>query len=97
MPMIRMPGGGGDTLTEQQFQARKRVAGALEALVGAASPGGACVWHVVGLEQSITEWARQSGWGGKAIGHAQGQGVLVSALGVLAGYYGTFGSRAIGK
>jgi hypothetical protein len=33
MPMIRIPGGSGDTLTEQQFQARKRVAGALEALV----------------------------------------------------------------
>ncbi|MCA3339634.1 MAG: hypothetical protein INF90_14030 [Roseomonas sp.] len=94
MPMIRMPGGAGDTLTEQQFQARKRVAGALEALGGAASPGGACVWHVVGLEQSITEWARQSGWGGKVIGHAQGQGVLVSALGVLAGYYGLVGERA---
>ena len=69
------------------------MAGALEALGGAASPGGACVWHVVGLEQSVTEWARQSGWGGKVIGHAQGQGVLVSALGVLAGYYGLMGER----
>ena len=57
MPMIRMPGGSGETLTEQQFQACKRLAGALEALGGAASPGAACVWHVVGLEQSITEWA----------------------------------------
>jgi hypothetical protein len=27
------------------------------------------------------------------IGHAQGQGVLVSALGVLAGYYGLMGER----
>ncbi len=69
------------------------MAGALEVLGGAASPGGACVWHVVGLEQSVTEWARQSGWGGKVIGHAQGQGVLVSALGVLAGYYGLVGER----
>jgi len=27
------------------------------------------------------------------IGHAQGQGVFVSALGVLAGYYGLVGER----
>ena len=89
MPLIRIPGGrAGDTTTEQQFQARERVAAAIDALGGPASPAGACVWHVVGLESSITEWARRSGWGGRPIGHAQGQGVLVSALGVLAGHYG---------
>jgi hypothetical protein len=40
------------------------------------------------MENSITEWARRSGWCGRPIGHAQGQGVLVSALGVLAMHYG---------
>jgi hypothetical protein len=34
MPMIRMPGGSGDTLTEQQVQARKRVAGRLRPWAG---------------------------------------------------------------
>jgi hypothetical protein len=89
LPLIRIAGGGGvDTTTEQQFQAREKVAAAIDALGGPASPAGACVWHVVGLETSITEWARRSGWGGRPIGHAQGQGVLVSALGVLAMHYG---------
>jgi hypothetical protein len=74
--------------------ARERVAAAIDALGGPASPAGACVWHVVGLECSVTEWARRSGWGGRPIGHAQGQGVLVSALGVLAGHYGLAGQRA---
>jgi hypothetical protein len=58
------------------------------------SPAGACVWHVVGMENSITEWARRSGWCGRPIGHAQGQGVLVSALGVLAMHYGLTRRRA---
>jgi hypothetical protein len=40
------------------------------------------------MESSITEWASRSGWGGRPIGHAQTQGVLVSALGVFAMYYG---------
>jgi len=95
MPLIRIPGGrGGDTTTEQQFQARERVAAAIDALGGPGSPAGACVWHVVGLENSITEWARRSGWCGRPIGHAQGQGVLVSALGVLAMHYGLTRRRA---
>ncbi|MBY0329520.1 MAG: hypothetical protein K2X49_02465 [Acetobacteraceae bacterium] len=95
MPLIRIPGGrAGDTTTEQQFQARERVAAAIDALGGPGSPAGACVWHVVGLESSITEWARRSGWCGRPIGHAQGQGVLVSALGVLAMHYGLTQRRA---
>jgi hypothetical protein len=89
LPLLRIPGGhSGDSTTEQQFQARERVAAAIDALGGPGSPGGACVGHVVGMESSITEWAHRSGWGGRPIGHAQGQGVLVSALGVLAMHYG---------
>ncbi len=95
MPLIRVPGGRSvDTTTEQQFQAREKVAAAIDALGGPASPAGACVWHVVGLESSITEWARRSGWGGRPIGHAQGQGVLVAALGVLVVHYGLAEQRA---
>jgi hypothetical protein len=46
------------------------------------------VWHAVGMANSITEWALRSSWCGRPIGHAQGEGVLVSALGVLAMHYG---------
>ena len=93
-PLLRIPGGSGDPMTDRQATARQRVAAALDVLGGHDSAAGSCAWHVVGLETSITEWARRSGWGGRPIGHAQGQGVLVSALGVLAGHYGLTGRRA---
>jgi len=89
LPLLRVPGAGsGDHTTELQLQARTRVGDAIAALGGPGSPAGACVWHVVGLEASITEWARREGWGGRPIGASQGQGVLVGALGVLAAHYG---------
>jgi hypothetical protein len=61
-------------------------------LGGLGSPAGDCVWHVVGLQCSIREWAMRKGWGGKPIGEKQAQGILIAALGVLAGWYG-YGSR----
>ena len=75
-------------LTETQLDARRRVRGALDALGGLGSPAGSCVWHVVGLQRSIREWAMRQGWGGKPVRIEQAQGILVAALGMLAGYYG---------
>jgi len=88
MSMLRMPRGSGDSLTEQQHIGRRRIAEAMGALGGYNSAGASCVWHVVGLEFSITEWARRHGWGGRSVGHAQAQGMLVVSLGVLAAHYG---------
>lgn len=59
---------------------------------GNGSPAGSCVWHVVGLQRSILEWAMRQGWGGKPVRVEQAQGILVAALGVLAGWYG-YGGR----
>jgi hypothetical protein len=75
-------------LTETQIDARRRVDAAMDALGGLGSPAGGCVWHVVGLQCSIREWAMRQGWGGRPIGEKQAQGILVAALGVLAGHYG---------
>jgi hypothetical protein len=94
MDLLRIRGGAGDSLSEQQSAARRKVAGAMDALGGFGSAGASCVWHVVGLECSITEWARRQGWAGKPVGHAQGQGMLVVALGVLAGHYGLVRKQA---
>jgi hypothetical protein len=88
MPLLRMPGGGGATLTERAEAARHKVHRAMSALGGQDSAAGSCVWHVVGCGMSVREWALREGWGGRSVGHVQAQGVLVAALGVLAGYFG---------
>ncbi len=86
--LIRMPRGHGDTETERQVGARHKVAAALDAVGGMNSPSGSCLWHVVGLECSIREWALRQGWNGRPIAPQQGQGIVVAALGMLAAHYG---------
>lgn len=87
-PLVRVPGGTGDTLTERQAAARQKVAAAIEALGGVDNAAGSCIWHVVGLECSVREWAMRQGWGGRSVPATQAQGMLVAALAVLAGHYG---------
>ena len=86
--MARLPSGEASTPTERIVVARRKIADAMAALGGEHSAAGSCVWHVVGCETSIREWAVRRGWGGRLVGHAQAQGILVAALGVLAGHYG---------
>ncbi|WP_149538810.1 DUF6456 domain-containing protein [Siccirubricoccus phaeus] len=88
MPLLRLPRGTGDALTERHLTARRKVAAALEALGGHDGATGSCAWHVLGCEASIREWAARQGWGGRSLGHSQAQGILVAALCVLAGHYG---------
>ena len=75
-------------LTDTQVAARERVARALDALGGHGSPAGSCVWHVVGMQTSIREWATRRGWGGRPVRRESAQGILVAALGVLTKHYG---------
>lgn len=88
MPLIRIARGTGDTLTERHVSARQKVAAAIKHVGGMDSPAGSSLWHVVGLECSIREWAMQQGWNGKPLVPAHGQGILVSALGTLVEHYG---------
>lgn len=60
----------------------------LRPLTGLGSPAGSCIWHVVGLQRSIREWAMRQGWGGRSINDKQAQGILIAALGVLATHCG---------
>lgn len=87
-PLVRVPGATGDTPTERQAAARAKVAAAIDALGGVDNAAGSCVWHVVGLECSVREWAMRQGWGGRSVPATQAQGMLVAALSVLAGHYG---------
>jgi hypothetical protein len=89
LPILRVPGTGRDPdLNDRQLHARRRVHNSLEALGGISSPAGSCVWHVVGLQRSVREWAIRQGWGGRPVRQEQAQGILVAALGMLAGYLG---------
>ena len=89
LPIVRVPGTGREPeLNERQLHARRRVQRAMAALGGISSPAGSCVWHVVGLQRSVREWAMRQGWCGRPIDQKQAQGILVAALGVLAGHFG---------
>jgi Domain of unknown function (DUF6456) len=80
-------------LTETQIDARRRVGKAMDALGGLGSPAGGCVWHVLGLQRSVREWAMRQGWGGRPVRVEQAQGILIAALGTLAGHYGEENKR----
>jgi hypothetical protein len=89
LPVLRVPGTRWEPdLNERQLHARCRVHQAMAALGGISSPAGSCVWHVVGLQRSIREWAIRQGWGGRPVRQEQAQGILVAALGMLAVHFG---------
>jgi hypothetical protein len=89
LPILRVPGTGRESdLNERQLHARRRVHEAMQALGGLSSPAGSCVWHVVGLQRSVREWAMRQGWGGRPVRQEQAQGILVAALGMLAANFG---------
>jgi hypothetical protein len=89
LPLLRLPGNGREPeLNERQLDARQRVHDALQALGGISSPAGSVLWHVVGLQRSLREWAIRQGWGGRTVRQEQAQGILVAALGVLAAHLG---------
>lgn len=52
------------------------------------SPGGSALWHVIGLQASVREWATNRAWSGKPVTQDEGRGVLVTALAVLAVHLG---------
>lgn len=48
------------------------------AVLSSGIPAGSCVWHVVGLQRSIREWAMRQGWGGRPVRAEQAHGILVA-------------------
>jgi hypothetical protein len=67
--------------------ARDRVWRAVLAVGGLGSPGGSCLWHVVGWECSLKEWATEQGWSGRRVSQEAASGILIAALGALAVHY----------
>jgi hypothetical protein len=77
-----------EPMSLRQAEARTKVWQALTALGGIASPAGSCVWHVVGCEWTVKDWALREGWGGRPLSQETASGILVGALGVLQAFYG---------
>ena len=88
MPMIRIPGGRADLLSESQTVARERVARAMTHLGGFGSPSGSIAWYVLGLEHSVRDWALRQGWNGRAVTPAIAHGILLGTLGILSAHFG---------
>jgi hypothetical protein len=94
LPVARVTGTGHELdWSERQLDARRRVHEVMDVLGGMSSPAGSCVWHVVGLQCSVREWALRLGWGGRPVRQEQAQGILVAALGMLAAHAGYGESR----
>jgi hypothetical protein len=67
--------------------ARENVWRSVLAVGGPGSPGGSCLWHVVGWELSLKEWALEQGWGGRRVSQESASGILTAALGALEAHY----------
>ena len=67
--------------------ARAAVWRAIQAVGGIASPAGSCLWHVVGWERSVKEWALEQGWSGRRVSQEAASGILVAALGALEAHF----------
>ena len=76
LPILRVPGTGREpgARTSGSSKPGARVHEALAALGGISSPAGSCVWHVVGLQPSVREWAIRQGWAGRPVDQEQARG-----------------------
>jgi hypothetical protein len=68
--------------------ARDAVWRAIQSVGGPVSPAGSCLWHVVGWEQSLKEWALEQGWSGRRVSQETASGILIAALGALEMHFG---------
>jgi hypothetical protein len=69
--------------------ARELVWRAIIAIGGPGSPGGSCLWHVLGWERSLKEWALEQGWSGRRVSQETASGILIAALGALETHFST--------
>ena len=63
--------------------ARKHVWQTITDIGGLGSPAGSCLWHVIGLEQTIRHWAMLQEWRRKHLDQETASGILIGALGML--------------
>jgi hypothetical protein len=79
---VAVQGHGGDAGWRIE-KAREFVWQTISAVGGLGSPGGSCLWHVVGWERSLKEWALGQGWSGRRVSPESASGILIAVLGTL--------------
>lgn len=57
------------------------------AVGGLGSAGGSCLWHVVGWQQSLKQWALEQGWNGRRVSQEAASGMLIASLGTLEAHF----------
>lgn len=84
----RMPAGqAGDNLA--QLGARRLVARAIGALGGHGALGASAVWYVVGVGDSVKDWAQRQRLGrSRMLNERTAMGILIAALEALAAHFG---------
>jgi hypothetical protein len=70
---------------------RKIVWQAVLAVGGPGSAGGSCIWHVLGWQQSLKEWALGQGWNGRRVSQEAASGILIASLGTLEAHFAVSG------
>jgi hypothetical protein len=68
-------------------KAREFVWHTIRAVGGLTSPGGSCLWHVVGWGHSLKDWALEQGWSGRRVSQESASGILIAVLGALDAHY----------
>jgi hypothetical protein len=84
---VHSPRRGADNAGLRTEAARRAVWRAIQAVGGIASPAGSCLWHVVGWEQSLKEWACEQGWQGRRVSQEAASGILIATLGALEAHF----------
>jgi hypothetical protein len=86
-PRCGRPGRISDDTGQRIEKARELVWRTIRAVGGLDSPGGSCLWHVVGWERSLKEWAHDQGWSGRRVSQESASGILIAVLGALDAHY----------
>ena len=87
--LARLSGGVAGDLNDAMLAGRERTGRAMKALGGHASPAGAALWSVLGMGQTIKEFAQASQLGaGRSLDQKVAKGIVVAALWALAAHYG---------
>lgn len=78
--LARVPvAGAAGSPSESTTVALERLWLALARVGGLSSPAGSVLWHVVGLEGSLKEWATERNWSGRRIDQSTASGILIAA------------------